>query len=358
MAELPQESTAPGFARSLYTSNVRTDAYVADALHALAEVSIDPSAPSGQVQLPLDANYQDSDLHPIPSSLPNNDSSVSLSRGGLPGDGDEPLQYRGQYDSDAPRPSFGEEGDYGRFPATSQLEADEHGAFPPRVDIPRFQSFSSRKPPPPSFYNDVLGYDVSSLSQQIASPNPTGGRFATFPAKSKRQDSAAPMIAEPLAGSRSTFLDAPSQGDAEGGSPRSEAIEGAHTPPLRPPPGAAPPVLPSSTAYGGYDPGSYDSGPPFFPDEKEDDTQLPYMASERRVPFGSRPLPVPRPLAQADREAATIKVRSERMLRFTGLIRSLILFRRRRHHPKGKAHHSQLRKLQCSKNVLRLRLQQ
>lgn len=299
--------------------HARTDAYVADALRSLAEVSIDPSAPSGQVQFPLDANYQDSDLHPMPSTLPNNDSSVSLSRGGLPGDGDEPLQYRGQYDSDAPRPSSGEEGDYGWLPATSQ--ADEHGAFPPRTDIPRFQSFSSRKPPPPSFYNNPLGYDVPSLSQQIASPNPTSGRFATFPVKGKRQDSAAQMIAEPLAGSRSTFLgagQAPPQGDAEDGVSRSEAIEGGHIHPLRPPPGAAPPVLPSTATYGGYDPGSYDSGPPFFPDEKGDDSQLPYMASERRVPLGSRPLPVPHPLEHADREATTTEVRSERVLMFTG----------------------------------------
>jgi hypothetical protein len=296
--------------------NARTDAYVADALRALAEVSIDPSAPSGQVS-PLDANYQDGDLHPMP--LPNNDSSVSLSRGGLPGDGDEPLQYRDQYDSDAPRPWLGEEGDYGRLPATFQ--ADEYGAFPPQPDIPRFQSVNSRRPPPTSLYNDVLGYDVPSSSQHIASPNPTGGRFATFPVKGKRQDSAAPMIAEPLAGSRSTFLgaeQAPPKGDAENGVPRSEVIEGAHTPPLRPPPGAAPPVLPSAVAYGGYDPGSYDPGPPFVPDEKEDGSQLPYMAGERRVPFGSRPLPVPSPSAQADREAATIEVCSERVLMFTG----------------------------------------
>jgi hypothetical protein len=308
MAELPQESTAPGFARSLYVGNARTEAYVADALSALGEVSIDPSAPSGRAQLPPDANYQDGDLQAIPSSLPNNDSSVSLSRGGLPGDGDEFSQYRGRYDSDAPRPSLGGMDDFGRLPA--DLQADEGGVFPSQPDVPHFQSFNSRKPPSSS-YKNALGDYVPSVPQQIISPTSTGGRFATFPVKGKRQDSVAPMIAEPLVGSRSTFSgaeQAPTKGDAED-VPRSEAIEGAHTPPLKPPPGAAPPALPSAVPYGGYGPGSYDSGPLFVPDEKEGDSQLAYMvASERKVPFGSRPLPVPRPLAQPDREAATIEV--------------------------------------------------
>ena len=96
-----------------------------------------------------------------------------------------------------------------------------------------------------------------------------------------------------------------------------EVVEGTRTPPLRPPPGAAPPALPYANPYGGYDPGPHDSDPPFVPDnmgEKELDSQLPYMTSERRVPHGSRPLPMPRLLAQADREAAIIEVHSQRML--------------------------------------------
>jgi hypothetical protein len=302
MAELPQESTAPGFARTLYMGNARTEAYVADALQALGEVSVD-SAPSGPPQ--LDAIRPHNDLHAMPPPLPDNESFVSLSRGGLPGDVDGSSQYRVQYDSDAPGPSLGDGGDYGR---TSQ--ADERGVLP-QPDLPRFQSFNSRKPPPTSPYNNILGDDVPSLSHQIVSPTSSGGRFATFPVKGKRQDSATPMIAEPLAGSRSTFMGAEQAPRAEDSAPRSEAIKGAHTSPLKPPPGAAPPALP----YGGYDPGSYDSGPPFVPDEKEDDILLPYMTSERR-PFGSRPLPVPRSLAQADREAAAIEVHSERMLVF------------------------------------------
>jgi len=298
MAELPQETTGPSFARPFYTGNVRTEAYAADALRALGEISIDASIPSGRAQLPMDVNYQDSDFNPM--HFPDNDSSASFGQGGLPGDGVGPSQYRG-------RSSLGEVGDYGRLPATSH--GDEHGAFPPQPDVTRLQSFISRKQPPLSSPNTTLRDDLPPLSQQVVSPTPTGGRFTTFPG---RRDSAAQMIAEPLSASRSTFDDmgllAPPEGDAEDAVPKYEAIEGTRTPPPAPPPGAAPPA----NLYGGYDPGSYDSESPFVPDnpsEKEDDIQLPYMASERRVPFGSRPLPMPRQLAQADREVVTTEVR-------------------------------------------------
>ena len=309
-------STEPGLARPLYTGNVRTEAYVADALRALGEISIDASIPSGRAQLPMDANYQDNDLNATPFSLPGNDSTASLGRGDLPGDGDGSSQYRYRYDSGAPRPSLGEVGDYGRLPTTSQT--DEHGAFLSQADVNRFQSFSPRKPPPLSSPNTTLRDDLPPFSQRVVSPVPTGGRFATFPV---RRDSAAQMIAEPLSASRSTFegsaLLAPPDGDAEDVVPRYEAIEGTHTPPPAPPPGAAPPALHYANLYGGYGSGSYDREPPFVPDhigEKEDDIQLPYMASERRAPFGSRPLPTPRQLAQADREAITTEVHSECVL--------------------------------------------
>jgi hypothetical protein len=318
MAELPQEMTSPGLARSLYMGNVRTEAYVADALRALGEVSIDTSASSGRVQLPLDANYPDSNINVMPSSLPDSESAVSFGRGGLPDDGDGPSQYRSRYSNDAPRPSLGEGVDYGRLPATSL--ADEHGVFQPQPDVRRFQTFNSRKPPPSSSFNTISRDDGPPLSPKIVSRTPTGGRFATFPVKGRRQDSAPPMTAEPLEGSRSTFSDmeqAPPQGDAEEAAPMYEAVDGTRTPPLRPPPGAAPPALSYADPYGGYDSGPHDSDPPFVPDnmgEKELDSQLPYMTGERKVPLGSRPLPMPRLLAQADREAATIEVHSERML--------------------------------------------
>ena len=310
MAELPQEATNPSFARPFYTGNVRTEAYAADALRALGEISLDASTPSGRAQLPIDVNYQDSDINVMQVSLTGNDSSASLGRGGLPGDGDGPSQYRGRYGIDAPRPSTGEVGDYSRLPATSHV--DEHGTFPPQPDVTRFQSFSSRKPLPLSSSNTTMRDDLPPSSQQVVSPVPTGGRFATFPG---RRDSAAQMIAEPLSASRSTLEDmgllALPEGDAEDAAPKYEDIAGTRTPPPAPPPGAAPPAVHYANRYGGYGPESYDSGSPFVPDnlsEKEDDLQLPYMANERRVPFGSRPLPMPRQLEQAAREDVTTEV--------------------------------------------------
>src|SRR5260221_1940072 len=235
MAELPQEETGPSFARPFYTGNVRTEAYAADAMRALGEISMDASIPSGRAQLPMDVNYQDSDLNAMQLSLPGNDSSASLGWGGLPDDGAGPSQYRGRYGNDAPRPSLGEVGDYGRLPATSHV--DEHGAFPPQPDVTRLQSFMSRKPPPLSSPNTTLRDDSPPLSQQVVSPTPTGGRFATFPG---RRDSAAQMMAEPLSASRSTFEDmgllSPPEGDAENAAPRYDAIEGTRTPPPPPPP--------------------------------------------------------------------------------------------------------------------------
>ena len=300
MAELPQVMTEPGLARPFYTGSARTEAYVTEALRALSNVSIDDSTPTAPAQFPLDFNHQDGTPSGMPSALPDDASVTSLGRGGLPGDGDGSLQYRGQYAYDASRPSLGERSDYDRLPAASQT--DEHGAFLPQLDATRFRSLGTRKPPPASPFDSPLGNDITSLSQGIGSPAQSqGGHFATFPVK--RKDTVGQNVAGPLVSSTSSLSDVEQtfpKGDLED-APKYEAIEGTFTTPPGPPPGAAPPAMLHTSIYGGYDPISYDSGPSFVPDntvENEDDSQLPYMTSPhenmRKVPFGSRPLPVPR----------------------------------------------------------------
>jgi hypothetical protein len=306
MAELPQLVTEPGLARPFYTGNARTDTYVTDALRALGDISIDPSTP-GHAQFPLDANYQHGTSSAMPSAFPDNGSVISFGRGGLPGDGDGSLQYRGQY---------GERNDYDRLPATSQ--ADEHGAFLPQPDATRFKSHSARKPPPASSSNSPFGDDLTPISQGIGSPIQSqagGGRFATFPVKGK--DSVGQMAAEPLVSSTSSLSDVEQafpKGDLEDAAPKYEDIDGTPALPPGPPPGAAPPAMVHASIYGGYDPRSYDSGPSFVPDdtmENEDDIQLPYMPSPRqslrKAPFGSRPLPVPRPWLSPGAEAESVQ---------------------------------------------------
>ena len=302
MAELPQVVTEPGLARPFYTGNARTEAYVTEALRALGHVSIDASTPTAHAQFLQDFNYQHGTPSAMPSAFPDNGSIVSFGRGGLPGDGDGSSQYRGQYGYDASRPSLGERSDYDRSPAAPQ--ADEHGAFLPQPDALRFRSLSARKPPPASSSDSPLGGDLSSISQGIGSPVQyqagASGRFATFPVK----DSVGQVVAEPLVSSRSSLSDVEQtfpKGDLEDAAPMYEAIEKTPTPPPGPPPGAAPPAMPHAINYGGYDPRSYDPGPSFVPDntvDNEDDVQLPYMPSPResmrKVPSGSRPLPVPR----------------------------------------------------------------
>lgn len=316
MAELPQLVTDPGLARPFYTGNARTEAYVTEALRALDDVSIDASTPTACAQFPLDVNYQHGTPSAMPSALPDNESVVSFGRGGLPGDGDGSSQYRGQYGYDTSRPSLGERSDYDRLPAAPQ--ANEHGAFIP-PDATRFRSLSSRKPPPTSSSNLPLGDGLSSISQGIGSPAQSQagatGRFATFPVKGK--DPVGQMVAEPLVSSRSSLSDVEQtfpKGDLEDVAPKYEVIEGTPTPPPGPPPGAAPPAMVHASIYGGYDPRSYYSGPSFVPDntvENEDDIQLPYVPSPReslrKAPFGSRPLPVPRPLLSPGREAESIQ---------------------------------------------------
>ncbi len=313
MAELPQLVTEPGLARPFYTGNARTEMYVTEALRALDDVSIEASTPA-PAQFPLDANNQDGTPSAMPPTLLDNQSIFSLGRGGIPGDGDGLSQYRGQYEYDASRPSLGERSEYDRLPAASQ--ADEHGAFLPQSDVTRFTSPSTRKPPPASSSSSPLRDNFPSSSQEIGPPAQSSGGFATFPPRGK--DSIGQMIAEPLVRSRSSVSDvepAFPRGDLEDAVPKYEAIEGATTPPLGPPPGAARPVMLHASLYSGYGSRSHDSGPSFVPDntvENEDDTQLPYMTSpnetsERKAPFGSRPLPVPRPWLSPGREAEFIQ---------------------------------------------------
>lgn len=304
MAELPQLVTEPGLSRPFYTGTPRTDAYVTEAFRALGDVSIDPSALSA----PLDVNYQDA-LNAVPSVFPDNDSVVSLGRGGLPGDGDGSEAYRVQYGYDPARPSLGERGDHDRLPAS---QADEHGAFLPPPDA-RFISPGLRKPPPASPFNQP---SIFQGSQGIGLSASSSGRFATFPTKGKRQDSMGQMTADPPVGSRSSLEEVEQtspKGEIDDAVPKYETIEGNLAARPGPPPGAAPPAMLHTSFYGGgYYPGSYDSGPSFVPDnsvENEDDTQLAYMSrreSVRKAPFGSRPLPAPRPWLPG-REAESIE---------------------------------------------------
>jgi len=290
MAELPQQATEPGLSRPFYTGNLRTEPYVANALRALNEVSIDASSPSGRMQFPLPTNYQGGDPSFIPPAFPD-ESTTSVTGTRFPGDGDAPLQYRVQYSLDAPRPSFEERSDQGRA-----IQADEYGAYLPQSDSLRFQSMNTRKPAPPPTASMFFG---NGGSPKIGLSVPSGGRFATFPVKGRRED---PPGAEPLGGSRSSsdVERAPPGGDSNDVASRIEDIEVTRPPPPGPPPGAAPPAMPHASIYGGYDP-AFDSSASFDPgnaDEKEDDSQLPYMGSpwnERKVPTGSRPLPTPRP---------------------------------------------------------------
>jgi hypothetical protein len=293
MSELPQQATEPGLSRPFYTGNVRTEEYAANALRALNEVSIDASSPSGRMQFHLPPNYQDSDANFIPPALPD-ESTTSVAGAILPGDGDGYSQYRVQYSLDAARPSFEERSGQGRA-----YQADEHGGFLAQSDSVRFQSLNPRKPAPPPTASMFFG---DGGAQQIGLSVPSGGRFATFPVKGRREDPVGSAVAEPLLGSTSSsdMERAPPGGDSNDVVPRIEGIEGGRTPPPGPPPGAAPPAMPHASIYGGYDP-SFDHNASFDPGnagEKEDDTQLPYMGSlrdERKVPTGSRPLPMPRP---------------------------------------------------------------
>ncbi|KAI9512008.1 Eisosome component PIL1-domain-containing protein [Russula earlei] len=299
MVELPQEPTEPGLARPFYAGNARTVAHVADALRALQEVSMDSPTSSDRMQFSPDVNRQGGHLTAT-SALPEDEYAANVGAR-FPGNGNESLQYRGRYVSDAPRPSF-ERSDLARPPA------DEHGAFLPQSDLYRFHSLNTRqRTSPPN-----LSIRSRDGPQQNGPPASSGGRFATFPVKGKRED---PVVsAEPPAGSMpsSDVERVPPEGNSDDVAPMYHAFEGHRTPPPGPPRGAAPPAIPHANIYGGYDP---DSEPSFVPSnisDKEDDTQLPYMGSpERKVPLGSRPLPMPRPRAHFDLDAESVEEPNE-----------------------------------------------
>jgi hypothetical protein len=166
---------------------------------------------------------------------------------------------------------------------------------------------------PPSFPPGSLQRDAfPSSSQQIGPPSPSGGRFATFPVKGKRQGTFAPPIVEPQDSSQSvsTFAEEVEQAllrDPDEPAPMYEIAEGVHASPHAPPPGAAPPVAPRASLYGTPDSGAYDGMSSYVPPnagEGEEDVQLPYMdppQSERRVRFGSRPIQMPRPWSNLEK---------------------------------------------------------
>jgi hypothetical protein len=153
-----------------------------------------------------------------------------------------------------------ERGSYGQTPPT--FPADELGALSPG------QTCLTRRPsliaPHATFGPGSLQRDAfPSSSQHVGPSSPSGGRFATFPVKGRRQDSFAPAIAEPQDSSQpaSTFTEEVKQAlldDADEPAPMYEISEGAHASPLAPPPGAALPVAPRARLYGSPDSGAYD----------------------------------------------------------------------------------------------------
>ena len=197
-----------------------------------------------------------------------------------------------------------ERGSYGQTPST--FPADELGALS-RSDMPHSQTFSHSMHTPPSFPPGSLQIDsFPSSSQHVGPSSPSGGRFATFPVKGRRQDSFAPAIAEPQDSSQSasTFTEDVGHAllnDDDEPAPMYELAVGGHASPLAPPPGAALPVSPRAKLYGSPDSGAYDGLSSYVPPnggEGEEDIQLPYIdppQSERRVRFGSRPMEMPRP---------------------------------------------------------------
>lgn len=282
IAELPQQETEPGSTRPFYAGHSRTESYVTEALRSLGEVLLDTSTPTSGVQ----SIRQDGDSNFVPT---------------IPSDG--MFGVTPSYDVSRSA-SVAERGSYGQTPST--FPADELGAMP-RSDMPHSQTFSHSMHMPPSLALGSLQRDAfPSSSQHIGPSSPSGGRFATFPVKGRRQDSFAPAIAEPQDSSQSasTFAEDVEQAlvnDADEPAPLYEATEGAYASPLAPPPGAALPVAPRGRLYGSPDSGAYDGLASYVPPnggDGEEDIQLPYMdppQSDRRVRFGSRPIQMPHP---------------------------------------------------------------
>ncbi|KAI0300509.1 hypothetical protein B0F90DRAFT_419973 [Multifurca ochricompacta] len=313
MSELPQVETEPGSARQFYVGQARTETYVAEGLRALGEVQFDASAPSGRV--PQVAIHQNSSPNLIIATSHDTTSGMNDNYGVPPIDSDGPLQYHASRTT-----SLAEQSSYANSQATFQT--DELGTLLPQSDVPRSQTFHAPPNPPSLPSNSSLRDDLPTLSQQIGSPAPPGGRFATFPVKGKRQSSLAPAISEPQESLKSTFTEeveqALSKGDPDDPVPQYEAVEGVHAPPLGAPPGAAPPAMPRASLYESHNSGAYDSGPSHAPSnagEAEEDSQLPYVEtpqSERRIRFGSRPIPMPRPWSHFNRATISLEQPNER----------------------------------------------
>ena len=177
--------------------------------------------------------------------------------------------------------------------------------------MPHSQTFSHTTHMPPLATGSHQRDAFPSSSQHIGPPSPSGGRFATFPVKGRRQDSFAPAISEPQ--DSSTFTEEVEHAllkEPDGPAPTYESTEGPQAPPLAPPPGAAPAVAPRASLYGNPDSSAYDGLSSYVPSnsgEGEEDVQLPYMdppQSERRVRFGSRPMQMPTPWIQPSASAS------------------------------------------------------
>ena len=213
-----------------------------------------------------------------------------------------------------------ERGSYGQTPST--FSADELGAIP-RSDMPHSQTFSHSMHMPPSLAPGSLQIDSFPSSSQYMGPSsPSGGRFATFPVKGRRQDSIAPAIAEPQDSlqSASTFTEDVEQAlvnDDDEPAPMYELTPGGNASPLVPPPGAALPVSPRARLYGNPDSGAHDGLSSYVSPnegEGEEDIQLPYIdppQSERRVRFGSRPIQMPRPWSHIEQPGESAPTSAE-----------------------------------------------
>ena len=307
MTELPQVETEPGSARPFYTGQPRTEIYAADALRALGDVLFDPSVPPDRMLSPRADINQDGYPNLM---LPVSSSAMNV--GVVPGGGEGSSQNRTRYSQGPSRPgSLAERVSHDRPPAISQT--GELGTLPPQLDQPRFQTFNVPQNPPPPIFNTYIRDDIPPSSVQIGSSSAPGGRFATFPVKGKRKGSLLPGLGELQDGSRSTSIDEMEQvqGDPIDPVPSYEAIEGAHTSPPAPPPGAAPPTMPQAGLYGPRHTVSDDSEPSYVPGnagEDEGESQLAYMEppqSEKRVRFGSRPIEMPRQWLNLDSETVS-----------------------------------------------------
>ena len=190
--------------------------------------------------------------------------------------------------------------------------------------MPHAQTFSqTTHMPTPSISGSLQRDAFPSSSQHNGPPSPSGGRFATFPVKGRRQDSFAPAIAEPQHSSQlesTTFTEEVAHAllkDTDEPAPMYQLTDGSPASPLAPPPGAALPVAPRASLYGSADSRAYDGLSSYVPPnagEGEEDVQLPYMdppQNERRVRFGSRPIQMPNPWTHLDKSGGPTPTSTE-----------------------------------------------